>query len=68
LSARSDKAHSFDYAKQYGEARKQIAEWLASGKLKRRFQIAEGLDNAPKALLMLYSGGNTGKMCAIHRC
>ncbi|KAI0032547.1 alcohol dehydrogenase [Vararia minispora EC-137] len=52
----------FDYASRYREARQEMAEWLASGKLKRRFQVVEGLENAPKALLMLYSGGNTGKL------
>ncbi|KZV72646.1 NAD(P)-binding protein [Peniophora sp. CONT] len=52
----------FDYAKHYAEARQQMAEWLKDGKLKRRFQIAEGLEKAPETMPILYSGGNTGKL------
>ncbi|THH20723.1 hypothetical protein EW146_g665 [Bondarzewia mesenterica] len=53
---------SLDYASQYAEARKEIAGWLADGSLKRKFQIVEGLENAPHALTMLFNGGNTGKL------
>jgi NADPH-dependent curcumin reductase CurA len=54
--------HSFDYIKQYPEARQRLSRWLTEGKLKRRFHVVEGLENAPKALTMLYSGENTGKL------
>ncbi|KZT20166.1 NAD(P)-binding protein [Neolentinus lepideus HHB14362 ss-1] len=52
----------FDYADQYPKAIKDIAEWLEDGTLKRKFHIVEGIENAPKALPMLFSGGNTGKL------
>ncbi|TFK47799.1 alcohol dehydrogenase [Heliocybe sulcata] len=52
----------FDYADQYSKAAEEIAGWLADGTLKRKFHIVEGLENAPTALPMLFSGGNTGKL------
>jgi len=51
----------FDYASQYGEARKEIAQWLAEGKIKRKETIVPGgLKVAEKALTDLYKGINTG--------
>ena len=51
-----------DYAKQYPVAMKAIAEWIEKGLLKRKFHVVNGLDAAPGALPLLYSGGNTGKL------
>lgn len=51
----------FDYAKRYDEARTQLAQWLAEGKLLRKETIIKGgLRNAPQGLVDLYSGINTG--------
>ena len=36
--------------------------WLATGKLKTREDIAEGLENFPETLLRLFKGENTGKL------
>jgi len=37
---------------------------LISGKLKRHFhKIEGGIEEAPKALPMLFSGENVGKLC-----
>lgn len=52
-----------DYAKEYPVAMKAITEWIGKGLLKRKFHIVNGLDAAPGALPLLYSGGNTGKLC-----
>ncbi|TFK40348.1 alcohol dehydrogenase [Crucibulum laeve] len=53
----------FDYAKQYPTAIEELGKGLASGKIKRKFHIVEGgIEQAPKALPMLFSGGNTGKL------
>ncbi|EMD34036.1 hypothetical protein CERSUDRAFT_117546 [Gelatoporia subvermispora B] len=52
----------FDYEKQYPEALRELASWLKAGSLKRRFHVIEGLENAPAALPMLFSGGNIGKL------
>ncbi|KAJ5757662.1 uncharacterized protein N7511_006356 [Penicillium nucicola] len=53
----------FDYAKKYPTALKELASWLSQGKLKRKEHIVPGgLEAAPKALIDLYAGVNTGKM------
>jgi NADPH-dependent curcumin reductase CurA len=53
----------FDYAKKYPAALKELASWLSQGKLKRKEHIVPGgLEAAPKALIDLYAGVNTGKM------
>jgi NADPH-dependent curcumin reductase CurA len=53
----------FDYIKDYPTARKELASWLAEGKIKRKEHIVlGGLEAAPQALVDLYAGANTGKM------
>ncbi|KAI6025233.1 hypothetical protein BKA83DRAFT_4258767 [Pisolithus microcarpus] len=52
----------FDYESEYPRAIKELAVGLADGSIKRKFHIVEGLENAPKALPMLYSGANDGKL------
>ena len=53
----------FDYAKKYPQGVKDLATWLAQGKLKRKEHIVPGgLEVAPQALVNLYEGANTGKM------
>jgi len=52
----------FDFEHKYAEARKQLAQWLAEGKLKRRDTIVKGgIGKAEEALLGLFEGKNTGK-------
>lgn len=53
----------FDYAKKYPVALKDLATWLAQGKIKRKEHIVPGgLESAPQSLVNLYEGANTGKM------
>ncbi|KAJ7494720.1 alcohol dehydrogenase [Mycena galericulata] len=52
----------FDYAAEFPAAIAEMAGWLADGSIKRKFHIVEGLEQAPVALPMLFSGGNTGKL------
>jgi len=52
----------FDYAKRYPEAIAEMSKGLLDGSIKRKFHIVEGLENAPSALPMLFTGGNTGKL------
>lgn len=54
--------NSFDYAAQYPVAIEAIAAGLADGSIKQKMHIVEGLEKAPEALPMLYTGGNTGKL------
>jgi NADPH-dependent curcumin reductase len=51
-----------DYFDRFGEAQAELAGWLASGQLKAREHIVEGLEQAPEALNLLFTGGNTGKL------
>lgn len=52
----------FDHIKEYPAARKQLAQWLAEGKMKRQETIVKGgLKVAEQALVDLFKGGNTGK-------
>jgi NADPH-dependent curcumin reductase CurA len=52
----------FDFAARYSEAARDMAAWIASGQLKSREHIVQGLEKFPEALLMLYSGENFGKL------
>lgn len=53
----------FDYAKQYGEARRDLSKWLGEGKLKTQEHVLKGgLKVAEKGLVDLYKGINTGKL------
>ncbi|KAG2756574.1 NAD(P)-binding protein [Suillus brevipes Sb2] len=51
-----------DYAEQYPVAVKEIAAGLADGSIKSNFHIVEGLQSAPSALPLLFSGANKGKL------
>jgi NADPH-dependent curcumin reductase CurA len=51
-----------DYLARFPEAQAEMAGWLASGQLKAREHIVEGLEHAPDALNLLFTGGNTGKV------
>jgi NADPH-dependent curcumin reductase CurA len=52
----------FDYTARYPEAVRQMAGWMAAGKLKSREDIVEGFDNFPSALRKLFRGANFGKL------
>ncbi len=53
----------FDYAARYGEAAREMATWMAQGKLKSREDIvAGGIAAFPETLLKLFRGENTGKL------
>lgn len=51
-----------DYAHRFPEAQAAIFSWLLEGKIKHFEHIVEGLENAPDALNMLFTGRNTGKV------
>src|SRR6202521_2283239 len=51
-----------DYASRFMEAPTQLGQWKMFGKLKDREAIVEGLEKAPDAINMLFTGGNTGKL------
>jgi NADPH-dependent curcumin reductase CurA len=51
-----------DYFDRLDEGRAAVAGWLGEGKIKSSEHIVEGLENAPDALNLLFTGGNTGKV------
>ena len=51
-----------DYAAMYRDAAMELGKWKMMGKLKDRETIVEGLEKAPDAINMLFTGGNTGKL------
>jgi len=52
----------FDYADRYAQAGREMAGWMAAGKLKSREHVVDGLETFPETLLMLFKGANTGKL------
>jgi NADPH-dependent curcumin reductase CurA len=60
--ARMEGFLAFDYFDRYDEAVGALLGWIAEGRLQAREQIVDGLDSAPSALNMLFTGGNTGKL------
>jgi NADPH-dependent curcumin reductase CurA len=51
-----------DYLDRFPQAQAEMAGWLASGRIKSAEHIVEGLERAPDALNLLFTGGNTGKV------
>src|SRR5882672_6509591 len=51
-----------DFASRFMEAATQLGQWKMFGKLKDRETIVEGLQEAPDAINMLFTGGNIGKL------
>jgi NADPH-dependent curcumin reductase len=51
-----------DYLDRFMEAATQLGKWKMFGKLKDRETIVEGLEKAPDAINMLFTGGNIGKL------
>ena len=51
-----------DYLDRFPEAQMAMAGWVAEGKIKHSEHVVEGLEQAPDALNLLFTGGNTGKV------
>ncbi len=51
----------FQFAERFEEGMRQMAAWIAAGKLKYREEIAEGLENTPRTFIGMLKGANTGK-------
>ena len=52
----------FDYFPRMAEFYRDMGPWVASGTVKSRETIVDGLEKAPEAFLGLFEGANTGKM------
>jgi NADPH-dependent curcumin reductase CurA len=65
LIARRGRMEGFitlDYWDRFPECMTQLGAWAAEGKLRWRDHLVDGLDRAPDALNMLFTGENTGKV------
>ena len=51
-----------DYTKDYGTAAREMGGWMASGQLKSKEFIVEGIENFPSALHRLFNGDKMGKL------
>jgi NADPH-dependent curcumin reductase CurA len=52
----------FNYMARYPEGMQALAGWVASGKLKSKEDIVDGIETFPETLLKLFSGENFGKL------
>jgi NADPH-dependent curcumin reductase len=50
-----------EYVDRFPEARKELASWIRSGRLKPAEDVIVGLENAPHALRRVFTGANFGK-------
>lgn len=51
-----------DYLRRAPEAIGELSGWVADGRLAYKTDVVDGLDNAPAALVRLFTGANTGKV------
>jgi NADPH-dependent curcumin reductase CurA len=51
-----------DYLDRFPAAQAEMAEWVAAGKVKFAVHVVDGLEQAPAALNVLFTGGNRGKV------
>jgi NADPH-dependent curcumin reductase CurA len=52
----------FDYAARYGEAVRDIAQWMKEGKFLSKEDIVPGIENFPATMNKLFTGENFGKL------
>lgn len=52
----------FDFIDEYSKAVDDISSWLNEHKMKTKEHIVEGIEHFPKALMMLFTGENFGKL------
>ena len=51
-----------EWIDEFEAASNQLGQWIKEGKLKYRETVVEGLENAPSAFKMLFTGENFGKL------
>ena len=51
-----------DFAARFMEAATKLGQWKMFGKIKDREMVLEGIEKAPEAINLLFTGGNTGKL------
>jgi NADPH-dependent curcumin reductase CurA len=53
---------TLDHWDRYPECMAQLHQWADEGRLQWRAEVVEGLDQCARALNMLFTGENTGKV------
>jgi|SRR5579885_161400 NADPH-dependent curcumin reductase CurA len=51
----------FHFAREYEQARAELARWHSEGKVKNQIDLQHGLENAPRTIIRLFTGANFGK-------
>jgi NADPH-dependent curcumin reductase CurA len=51
----------YDFAEHFPRAERQMAQWIAEGRMRYLEDVLEGFEQMPRALMRLYSGQNIGK-------
>ncbi len=51
----------FHFLPRYPEAIAEMSKWHAEGKIKNQIDLQQGLENAPKTIIRLFTGANFGK-------
>jgi len=51
----------FHFSEKFPQAIADMSKWLAEGKIVNKIDLAEGLENAPKTIIRLFTGANFGK-------
>ena len=52
----------FDYADKYGQAAKEMGQWIKEGKLKSKEDVYEGIENFKQTYERLFTGDKHGKL------
>jgi NADPH-dependent curcumin reductase CurA len=52
----------FDYHSRMDEFYREMSQWIASGAVRSRETVVDGLEKMPEAFLGLFTGANVGKM------
>jgi NADPH-dependent curcumin reductase CurA len=55
----------FDFAPRYAEAQVELATMVLDGRIAHREHLVQGLEEAPNALNLLFTGGNHGKTLVV---
>ena len=51
-----------EWLEEFEDAARALGQWIKEGKLKYRETVVEGIENAPEAFRMLFTGDNFGKL------
>lgn len=51
-----------EWLEEFEQTARELGQWIKEGKLKYRETVVDGIDNAPEAFRMLFTGENFGKL------